>query len=76
MIEHDWKARTKIRDWDISGQRACSCIGPQRGQPLCPCMMRGVQEVDGRYVRIEDIGPVPGYQKPDDFAYLRDYEGE
>lgn len=38
--------------------RACNCIGPQKGQPRCPCMMRGVQEVDGRYVKIEDLGPV------------------
>jgi hypothetical protein len=37
---------------------ACGCIGPQDGQPLCPCAMRGVQEINGRYVRIEDLGPV------------------
>ena len=37
---------------------ACNCIGPQEGQPLCPCQMRHVQIVDGRYVRITDLGPV------------------
>lgn len=41
---------------------ACNCIGPQNGQPLCPCMMRGVQERDGRYYRPEqDLGPVSPY---------------
>jgi hypothetical protein len=46
---------------DPSAQRhyVCGCIGPQNGQPLCPCQMRGVQIKDGRYVRIQDLGPVP-----------------
>ena len=36
----------------------CNCIGPQNGQPLCPCAMRGVVVKDGRYVRPEqDLGP-------------------
>jgi hypothetical protein len=38
---------------------ACNCIGPQNGQPCCPCQMRGVQVKDGRYVRIQDLGPAP-----------------
>jgi hypothetical protein len=37
---------------------ACNCIGPQNGQPRCPCLMRGVTVVDGRYVSIDDLGPV------------------
>lgn len=37
---------------------ACNCIGPQDGQPLCPCMMRNVKIIDGRYVQIKDLGPV------------------
>lgn len=37
----------------------CGCIGPQNGQPLCPCQMRGVQIKDGRYVRVQDLGPAP-----------------
>jgi len=40
---------------------ACNCIGPQRGEPLCPCMMRGVIQRDGHWVRETDLGPV---QKP------------
>jgi hypothetical protein len=39
----------------------CNCIGPQDGKPLCPCLMRGIIERDGRYIRPEqDLGPVVG----------------
>lgn len=34
----------------------CGCIGPQNGQPLCQCQMRGVSVQDGRYVRVQDLG--------------------
>lgn len=46
--------------WSSEGSEshACNCIGPQNGQPLCPCQMRSVAIVDGRYVRTEDLGPV------------------
>lgn len=38
---------------------ACFCVGPQNGQPLCPCRMRGVKIKNGRYVQPEkDLGPV------------------
>lgn len=38
---------------------ACNCIGPQGGQPRCPCMMRGVIQRDGRWIEPErDLGPV------------------
>ena len=58
---------TKIREWlDKAGEmpippsRICNCIGPQNGQPLCPCMMRGVRVKNGRYVMPErDLGPAP-----------------
>lgn len=36
---------------------ACFCIGPQNGQPLCPCRMASVEIRDGRYVEIIDHGP-------------------
>lgn len=55
----DWNK--VIQEWTKKGApttHACFCIGPQNGQPLCPCMMRGVQIINGRYVRIEDLGPV------------------
>jgi len=38
----------------------CSCVGPQKGEPYCPCMMRarGVYRKDGRWVEPEkDLGP-------------------
>lgn len=34
----------------------CHCVGPQNGEPFCPCRMREVKIVDGRYVK--DLGPV------------------
>lgn len=37
----------------------CNCIGPQNGQPVCPCQMRGVVILNGRYVRTTDLGPAP-----------------
>ena len=38
---------------------ACCCIGPQNGQPVCPCKMRGVIIKEGRYVMPEkDLGEV------------------
>ena len=37
---------------------SCNCIGPQNGDPLCPCMMRGVKIRDGRYILERDLGPV------------------
>jgi len=40
------------------GYQACNCIGPQNGQPACPCAMRDVEVVDGRWVRVQDLGPV------------------
>jgi hypothetical protein len=37
----------------------CGCIGPQNGEPCCPCAMRSVTVKDGRYVRVTDLGPAP-----------------
>lgn len=48
---------------------SCNCIGPQSGQPLCPCAMRGVQIIEGRYVRVEDLGPAPVPSK----AFTQEY---
>lgn len=38
---------------------ACFCIGPQDGQPECLCAMRNVSVINGRFVRMQDIGPAP-----------------
>jgi len=59
----------------IFGEAAhsCSCIGPQNGQPYCPCQMRafGVYERGGRWVQPErDLGPVqPMWKEEVDFAF-------
>lgn len=45
-----------------SDGHACNCVGPQDGNPLCPCQMRSLTIKDGRYVRIEDFGPVNDLQ--------------
>lgn len=37
----------------------CGCIGPQNGQPLCPCAMKSLVVKGGRYVQIIDHGPAP-----------------
>jgi len=39
-----------------SGSHACNCIGPQAGKPLCPCRMKNLRVVDGRYVEVIDHG--------------------
>lgn len=38
---------------------SCYCIGPQNGQPACPCQMKDVRIVGGRYTRTIDLGPAP-----------------
>lgn len=49
--------------------QSCNCIDPQNGQPLCPCAMRGVQIIDGRYVRVTDLGPAPSASQ----AFTKEY---
>lgn len=51
----DHQAYSKV---DATGHNACNCIGPRNGEPRCPCMMRNVKVVDGRYVETIDHGPV------------------
>lgn len=36
--------------------QACNCIGPQGSDPVCPCEMRNVTVVNGRYVKVIDLG--------------------
>ncbi len=59
--------------WDASMLRAnlentqpthaCNCVGPQPGQPVCPCRMGSLKIVDGRYVEIIDHGPATARSK-------------
>lgn len=43
----------------------CFCIGPQNGEPLCPCRMRAIRQEGGRYVEHIDHGPVDQVGKID-----------
>ena len=48
-----------LQNIDSFAQHACACMGPQDGEPLCPCAMRYVKIVNGRYISTsgEDLGP-------------------
>lgn len=59
----DKLARQKVVG-DAVFNTSCHCIGPQNGQPVCPCQMRDVTVKDGRYVRIIDLGPARGPGAP------------
>ena len=40
-------------------QAPCHCVGPQNGEPVCPCAMRPILIRDGRWVQPEvDLGPI------------------
>ncbi|CAB4164376.1 hypothetical protein UFOVP826_30 [uncultured Caudovirales phage] len=52
-----------VEDKNIPPTKACFCIGPQNGQPLCPCAMQHVRIENGRYVEKRDLGPVVGQEK-------------
>jgi len=42
---------------DAMSSQACCCIGPQNGEPVCPCKMKDLRIIDGRYVQVIDYGP-------------------
>jgi hypothetical protein len=42
---------------------SCFCVGPQNGDPVCPCQMRNVEVKDGRYIQVIDYGPAPTPQE-------------
>lgn len=39
--------------------KQCFCVGPQNGNPVCPCKMLSLKIVNGRYVETIDHGPAP-----------------
>lgn len=52
---------------------SCGCVGPQNGEPYCPCRMRGVIERDGRWIEPErDLGAVRRYNGPKLLGTLAD----
>ena len=44
---------------DFESMQICNCIGPQNGEPLCPCRMRNVTIKNGRYIEVIDHGLAP-----------------
>ena len=46
-----------VEDKKIAPTKACFCVGPQNGEPLCPCAMKNVRIENGRYVEKRDLGP-------------------
>ncbi|MFN3833408.1 MAG: hypothetical protein ACK4SQ_14375 [Allorhizobium sp.] len=68
-ITEEWLMRRAALE-DGHDVHACNCIGPQNGQPVCPCRMRGVSIEDGRYVERRDLGPAHG-QKNNRVAGIR-----
>jgi hypothetical protein len=59
LVAYDNLPKIKPGEASSATSFACGCIGPQNGQPLCPCQMRSITIKDGRYVRIQDFGPAP-----------------
>ena len=49
---------------NTSNAQPCFCIGPQKGQPFCPCKMRNVTIKNGRYIEEIDLGPVKTFELP------------
>lgn len=37
--------------------RACNCVGPRPGDPVCPCRMSALTVRNGRWVEVIDHGP-------------------
>ena len=53
----DWQKIKSAYTCDTNSH-LCFCIGPQNGDPVCPCRMRSVKIRDGRYIIEQDLGPV------------------
>ena len=55
---------------------ACMCMGPQRGEPLCPCMMRAARQhiMGGTYMPSFVSGGVDDPHADHDDTYLNDGE--
>lgn len=52
----------------------CFCMGPQNGEPLCPCQMRKVVIRNGRYIYEQDLGPVRVISTPRNESQLKMYQ--
>ncbi len=48
-----------VSGMQITESHACNCVGPQRGEPRCPCLMRNIIVRDGCWIQPEvNLGPV------------------
>jgi len=53
----NWEGTAKPLDLSTP----CNCVGPQNGEPACPCAMRRLIKRNGRWVQPEvDMGPIIG----------------
>ena len=66
MSDFDETVRDILSDQE---PHACCCMGPQDGEPVCPCAMKYVKIVDGHYIQISDLGKV-NYSK---FNHPKEY---
>lgn len=59
----------KSTEWMASNPspaHSCNCVGPQDGQPLCPCQMRSLIIRDGKWIRPEQVvAPVRPFRQPE-----------
>jgi hypothetical protein len=62
LYQQSYQSTGNLFDVQPPIAHACNCMGPQNGDPVCPCMMKGVTIVDGRYIKTQDLGPVPDWK--------------
>lgn len=71
--DHSWYSQLQPKP-DLYNVRPCHCIGPQNGEPRCPCMMRNMRQVGGRWVEVIDHGPVrSGQEAAEAFKFSADF---
>lgn len=39
----------------------CGCLGPRNGEPVCPCEMKWVVQIEGEYFQIHRLRTEDGY---------------
>lgn len=47
----------KLQECPPQRAEICGCIGPQNGEPVCPCAMKNVRVEGGRFIQRIDLGP-------------------
>ncbi len=48
------KIYSQRKESDISIS-ICACLGPQNGEPFCPCRMQNVVKVNGGYFEVRKL---------------------